>query len=241
MSTRIQGEYYADVENDAKSEETTPAASVDTSVLPVAGREEGSLETEGREEGAPATAHLEVNSSAPVLDESEGHGIECDTSEDFEFPEYWRSREPKGLESEESDAYVVDGYTAFLIDRLTRLCRETGKVRVVTSRQVRAIHRHAAGVVVSTVSTKGHGELSDAAGEEERWFGSAVVVTVPVGCLKQKSIQFVPELSSNKLESIEKIGMGYENKIILRFKAEDAFFGNKQLYIQSNDQRFRFM
>lgn len=44
-----------------------------------------------------------------------------------------------------------------------------------------------------------------------------VIVTVPLGVLKVNSIEFSPELPADKLDAIDKLGMGYFNKIALRF------------------------
>jgi monoamine oxidase len=43
------------------------------------------------------------------------------------------------------------------------------------------------------------------------------VITLPLGVLKQKRIQFVPDLPSEKHQAIEQIGMGVLNKTVLRF------------------------
>lgn len=44
-----------------------------------------------------------------------------------------------------------------------------------------------------------------------------VVITVPIGVLKQKSIKFHPELPISKLNSISKLQMGHLNKLVLIF------------------------
>lgn len=48
------------------------------------------------------------------------------------------------------------------------------------------------------------------------------IVTLPLGVLKAKKVQFSPELPSEKLQAIEKLGMGVLNKCYLQF--EDAFW-----------------
>ena len=65
-----------------------------------------------------------------------------------------------------------------------------------------------------------------------------VIVTIPLGCLKANKIQFDPPLSTKKQELIQTLGMGSENKIILKFKHA---FWPKHSYIQTTDQRFRFL
>lgn len=44
-----------------------------------------------------------------------------------------------------------------------------------------------------------------------------VIVTVPLGVLKAKIVNFVPELSFNKLDAINTLGMGPGMKVILKF------------------------
>ena len=45
-----------------------------------------------------------------------------------------------------------------------------------------------------------------------------VVVTLPLGVLKQEKIKFNPKLPDEKVASIERIGMGVMNKVVLEFK-----------------------
>ncbi len=51
----------------------------------------------------------------------------------------------------------------------------------------------------------------DGAGEE--FEGAAVIVTVPLGCLKSGDITFTPALPSWKTEAIQKLGFGNLNKV----------------------------
>lgn len=43
--------------------------------------------------------------------------------------------------------------------------------------------------------------------------GEAVIVTVPLGCLKAGDITFQPPMPSWKTEAIEKLGFGNLNKV----------------------------
>ena len=45
----------------------------------------------------------------------------------------------------------------------------------------------------------------------------AVLVTVPLGVLKSGSIEFTPSLPQTKLNSIDKLGMGLLNKVVMKF------------------------
>ena len=46
----------------------------------------------------------------------------------------------------------------------------------------------------------------------EQFKGAAVIVTVPIGCLKAHDIDFRPPLPAWKLEAIDKMGNGNLNK-----------------------------
>ncbi len=47
--------------------------------------------------------------------------------------------------------------------------------------------------------------------------GDAVLVTVPLGCLKAETIRFEPQLPDWKLASIERLGFGLLNKVVMEF------------------------
>ncbi|KAJ3682068.1 hypothetical protein LUZ60_014641 [Juncus effusus] len=47
--------------------------------------------------------------------------------------------------------------------------------------------------------------------------GDAVLVTIPLGCLKANSVKFSPELPNWKQESIKRLGFGVLNKVVLEF------------------------
>ncbi|KAF0929951.1 hypothetical protein E2562_027081 [Oryza meyeriana var. granulata] len=47
--------------------------------------------------------------------------------------------------------------------------------------------------------------------------GDAVLITVPLGCLKAQTIKFSPSLPDWKLSSIDRLGFGVLNKIVLEF------------------------
>nr|XP_017239472.1 PREDICTED: lysine-specific histone demethylase 1 homolog 3-like [Daucus carota subsp. sativus] len=49
------------------------------------------------------------------------------------------------------------------------------------------------------------------------FFGDAVLITVPLGCLKKESIKFAPPLPPWKQLSIQRLGFGVLNKVILEF------------------------
>ncbi|CAJ1972513.1 unnamed protein product [Sphenostylis stenocarpa] len=49
------------------------------------------------------------------------------------------------------------------------------------------------------------------------FFGDAVLVTVPLGCLKAETIQFSPPLPQWKCSSVQRLGYGVLNKVALEF------------------------
>lgn len=49
------------------------------------------------------------------------------------------------------------------------------------------------------------------------YFGDAVLITVPLGCLKAESLKFSPPLPQWKASSIQRLGFGVLNKVILEF------------------------
>ncbi|XP_061350780.1 lysine-specific histone demethylase 1 homolog 3-like isoform X2 [Gastrolobium bilobum] len=62
------------------------------------------------------------------------------------------------------------------------------------------------------------------------FFGDAVLITVPLGCLKAETIKFSPPLPPWKYSSIQRLGFGVLNKVILEFPSvfwDDAvdYFG----------------
>ncbi|KAI4336814.1 hypothetical protein L6164_015294 [Bauhinia variegata] len=49
------------------------------------------------------------------------------------------------------------------------------------------------------------------------FFGDAVLITVPLGCLKVESIKFSPPLPQWKCSSIQRLGFGLLNKVVMEF------------------------
>lgn len=65
-----------------------------------------------------------------------------------------------------------------------------------------------------------------------------VIVTVPLGVLKKKSIQFIPALSANKQSAIQKIGMSCVNKFLLSW--DTAFWDDVQYISYTPEARDKF-
>ncbi|WVZ57448.1 hypothetical protein U9M48_007831 [Paspalum notatum var. saurae] len=60
-----------------------------------------------------------------------------------------------------------------------------------------------------------HVKVSTSNGSE--FIGDAVLITVPLGCLKAHTIKFLPSLPDWKLSCINRLGFGVLNKIVLEF------------------------
>uniref|UniRef100_A0A803LVA8 SWIRM domain-containing protein n=1 Tax=Chenopodium quinoa TaxID=63459 RepID=A0A803LVA8_CHEQI len=58
-------------------------------------------------------------------------------------------------------------------------------------------------------------KVSTFSGKE--FFGDAVLITVPLGCLKAESIKFSPPLPQWKHSAIQRLGFGVLNKVVLEF------------------------
>ena len=67
-----------------------------------------------------------------------------------------------------------------------------------------------------------------------------VIVTIPLGCLKQETIVFQPPLPDWKRDAISRMGMGLMNKLIVQFP--NSFWGNNvESFLHAcNERRGRF-
>lgn len=68
-------------------------------------------------------------------------------------------------------------------------------------------------------------EVTTASGDT--WQAPKVLVTVPLGVLKKKTIEFIPPLPKSKLDCIERVGFGLLDKVVLRFP---SVFWNKNAH-----------
>ncbi|KAL6905241.1 hypothetical protein ACP4OV_002842 [Aristida adscensionis] len=69
--------------------------------------------------------------------------------------------------------------------------------------------------LVASYKDRRHVKVSTSNGSE--FIGDAVLITVPLGCLKAQAIKFSPSLPEWKLSSIDRLGFGILNKIVLEF------------------------
>lgn len=65
-----------------------------------------------------------------------------------------------------------------------------------------------------------------------------VIITVPLGVLKQKRIEFLPVLPNKKLEAINKVGMNCVNKFLLTW--EEDFWDDVQYISYTPEERDKF-
>lgn len=140
-----------------------------------------------------------------------------------------------------SDGMVVDGYKSLLIDPLA------SRVDVKYRRKVTA-------VTVDSVASSSLNEFGERkpdkvvcrvecadrtdSQQKETIEADYVVVTVPLGVLQKRCVTFSPNLSAEKQRAIDRLGMGVENKVYLRFN--DVFWP-KSRFLQCTDSRFRFL
>lgn len=66
--------------------------------------------------------------------------------------------------------------------------------------------------------------------QKSEFFADQVIITLPIGVLQAKKIQFIPELPAKKQKAIQAIGVGVLNKCYLRFP--NAFWSAKVDWIE---------
>ena len=136
-----------------------------------------------------------------------------------------RKRAPDGL--------VVEGYG--------QVIQALGDgLHVITEAVVSEVRRfHRGGSTMCKVTTR----------DGRSFISEYVVCTLPLGVLKglssESSVSFDPPLSASKIDAIKHLGMGVENKVILRFAKpfwpHSGSARRSKAYIQCTDQRFRFV
>ncbi|XP_039069116.1 lysine-specific histone demethylase 1 homolog 3-like isoform X2 [Hibiscus syriacus] len=62
-----------------------------------------------------------------------------------------------------------------------------------------------------------HGQVKVSTSNGSEFSGNAVLITVPLGCLKAGAIKFSPPLPQWKQSSIQRLGFGVLNKVVLEF------------------------
>ena len=82
---------------------------------------------------------------------------------------------------------------------------------------------------ITDVTIAPTGVTLSAKGSQTEFVFDAVVVTVPLGVLKQNSIRFSPPLPEKKRSAIERLGMGVLDKVYLQFS--DVFWDAETTWI----------
>jgi len=122
------------------------------------------------------------------------------------------------------DGFVVDGYFN-LVNHLAKELMDSN--RILLSHIVKRVQYDGQQVLVET--------------DHAKFVGDYVLCTVPLGVLKSKSIEFDPPLPPWKQLSIDRIGFGLMNKIILEF---DELFWNPNDsgigYVSEDPNQFNF-
>ena len=106
------------------------------------------------------------------------------------------------------------------------------------------VQQHQLPVELNSIVTRIDTSLSDSIvriyTEDERLFlCKYVLMTIPLGCLKVHSIEFLPNLPEWKQSAIDKMGVGLSDKIFLQFPF--VFWDLKWTSIFCTSSRFRFI
>lgn len=75
--------------------------------------------------------------------------------------------------------------------------------------------------------------------DQRKFLSKYVLVTIPLGCLKTHSIEFIPKLPEWKQNAIDRMGVGINNKIFLQFPF--VFWNSECTSILCTSSRFRFI
>lgn len=114
------------------------------------------------------------------------------------------------LNKKGDDVLVPNGYINLLKPVLTN------KTTVHLNFTVTKVDQLSSGNQVKIISADGKVILAD-----------YVICTLPLGVLKKKKVQFIPELTPRKQKAISKLGMGALNKVFVEFK--NVFWENTNL------------
>ena len=116
------------------------------------------------------------------------------------------------------DSIVVDGYSSLVNKILEDGIAANIDLRLATP-VTKIIYNAEEGVIVETSTSS-------------PITADAVLVTVPLGVLKNNDIEFVPSLPENIQGSIDRLGYGTFNKVWLTF--DEDYFNDHYIYFPSN-------
>jgi polyamine oxidase len=92
---------------------------------------------------------------------------------------------------------------------------------------------------VAEIDTLSHSDIIQISTSQSRKISAKyVIITVPLGCLKQRTINFQPSLPQWKLDAIDQLGFGNTDKIIIQF--DKIFWNETWTIIYLADARYPF-
>jgi polyamine oxidase len=93
--------------------------------------------------------------------------------------------------------------------------------------------------VVTEIDTLSHTDtVQICTSDGQKISAKYVIITIPLGCLKQRTITFQPSLPQWKLDAIDQLGFGTTDKIIIQF--DNVFWNEKWTIIYLADAPFPF-
>ncbi|CAF3190603.1 unnamed protein product [Rotaria socialis] len=93
--------------------------------------------------------------------------------------------------------------------------------------------------VVTEIDTLSHADMVQIlTSQNQKISAKYVIITVPLGCLKQNTIIFQPPLPQWKLDAIDQLGFGHTDKIIMQF--DKTFWNEKATILYLVDASFPF-
>ena len=94
-------------------------------------------------------------------------------------------------------------------------------------------------ITVTEINTLSHRDIVQISTSQGRKISAKyVIITIPLGCLKQQTITFKPPLPQWKLNAIEQLGFGDTDKIIIQF--DTVFWNDKWTILYLADAPFPF-
>jgi polyamine oxidase len=93
--------------------------------------------------------------------------------------------------------------------------------------------------IVTEIDTLSHPDIVQISTSQcQKISAKYVIITIPLGCLKQRTITFQPSLPQWKLDAIDQLGFGDTDKIIMQF--DIVFWNEKWTIIYLSDAPYPF-
>jgi monoamine oxidase len=125
----------------------------------------------------------------------------------------------EGEEFGENEKFITNGY-----DTIPNYLANTGNITIKCNERVSSIDYTGETIIIQHTSGSSEADY--------------VLITVPLGVLKSKTITFIPSLPTNKLTAIESVGMCCMNKFILQW--ERTFWDNELFIVYTPEVRDRY-